>query len=453
MRVRRGISFAAAALALALVPAAPASAARTEVVTMPAFSPKLVTGGTVFFSRAPGRARVIRAVPGGGPAEIASLPDPPAADPFCCSQEYGTALAAEGGHAAASRRVLMYAKGAVAEDSFMLRAGPVTAPLPELYSCAGNHPFDVDGGRIAYLDGCINGGGPGSPVVVRDLTAPNAPIIHSIPVAGSTESVDLAGQHLAIGRIGAGNTFETIVRDLASDTEAYRAPGLAPSSLQADGKLVLRVGSGSGCRLDWYSKAEPVAHTIDICPSEGLKMAGDRIAIGREAADGKVTLDLLALDGQITTLATFGNGSLLNGIDFDGTRMVYAVGGCSTTQDKVYIDDLAGPAATEGGPCPGSIRSSKVRASSSGKVTVKFSCEEGCSGFLTLHRGGKQIVRSVDPLEEEPGTGRATMRLKSSNLKLLRSRGSLSVQARLQVQQRGGPARTFKRAIRLLEPK
>ena len=453
MGVRRGISLAAAALALSVVLAAPAGAARTEVATMPAFSPRLITGGTVFFSRAPGRARVIRAIPGQAPAEIASLADPPAADPDCCSQEYGTALAAEGGHAAASRRVLLHAKGALAEDSFALRAGPVTAALPELYSCAGNHPFDVDGGRVAYVDGCATAGGPGSPVVVRDLTAPNAPVIHSIPVEGETESVDLAGQHLAIGRIGSGATFQTIVRDLASDTEAYRAQRIGPSSLQADGKLVLRVGPGSGCRLEWYSKAEPVAHTLNVCPVEGIKMAGDRIAIGREAADGKATLDLLALDGQITTLATFGNGSLLNGFDFDGTRVAYAVGGCSNTQDKVYIDDLAGPAATEGGPCPGSIRSSKVRASSSGKVTVKFSCEEGCSGFLTLHRGGKQIVRSVDLLEEEPGTGKATMRLTSSSLKLLRSRGSLSVQARLQVQQRGGPARTFKRAIRLLEPK
>jgi hypothetical protein len=94
-----------------------------------------------------------------------------------------------------------------------------------------------------------------------------------------------------------------------------------------------------------------------------------------------------------------------------------------------------------------------VRATSSGKVTVRFTCEEGCAGFLTLHRGGKQVVRSVDLLEEEPGTGKSTVRLSNANRRLLRDRGSLVVQARLQVEQRTGPARTFKRAIRVLAPK
>jgi hypothetical protein len=443
-----------AALAALLVCAAPAGAARTEVVKMPVFAPQLVTDGVVFFSRARGEARVIHAAPGQAPATIATLDDPPSADPECCTLDYDTGIAAEGGHAAVSRHVVFFAKGLLAEDSFSLRAGPVGAPLPEIYACAGSHAFDVDGGRIAYVDGCGSGGGPNSPVVVRDLTAPNAPVIHNVPVTGTTGGIRLAGQHLAISRI-VGDNVEVGVHDLGAGSEAYKAAADSTLlALQADGKLLVRETVGSSCRLAWYSKAEPVPHRIEVCPVEGVRFAADRIALGRETGGSAVSIDLMTLDGQSTTAASFAAGSLLNGFDFDGTRLGYGVAGCSSPEDRVYIDDLTGPPPpTEGGPCPASISKSSVRSTSSGKVTVRFECPGGCSGFLTIRRGGAQIVRSVAFLNDPPGTRKATMRLTNSARRLLRERGSLVVQARLQADQRGPSPRTFKRAIRLLAPK
>lgn len=448
----RGIVAGFAVLAL-LVLAAPAGAVRQEVARMPAFSPQVAAGDAVFLSRASGRTRVIYGAPGQPPLEIGSLPDPPGADPECCSQEYSTALAADGSYAAASRRVVLYAKGALAEDSFSIDAGPVNSKLGRLYACGGNHPFDVDAGRIAYVDGCVSAGGPNSPIVVRDLTAPDAPVVQTVPVSGATVAIDLAGQHLAIGRIATGNVTETLVHDLSTNSQAYKVPHLNTMSLQADGKLAVQVGSGSGCHIDWYSRAEPVPHTIDVCPVEGMRLEGDRIAVGRMGGPG-ATIDLLTLGGASTTVASFASGSLLNGFDFDDGQLTYAVGGCSTPEDVVYLDDLAGPPpATEGGPCPASISGSRVRATSSGKVTVRFKCPDGCSGFLTLRRGGTQVVRSVAFLNEPRGTRKATMRLTNSARRLLRDRGSLVVQARLQADQRGPGPRTFKRAIRVLAPR
>jgi hypothetical protein len=449
--MRRGIAVAVALAMLVL--AAPAGAARTEVVKMPVFSPQLVTDGVVFFSRVGGEARVIHAVPGQAPASIATLPDPPGADPECCTQEYSTGLSADAGHAAVSRHVVLFAKGALAEDSFSLRAGAVGSPLPELYGCSGSHPFDVDAGRIAYVDGCSSGGGANSPIVVRDLTAPNAPVIHDVPVAGVTTAIDLAGQHLAISRI-AGDTVKVGVHDLGTGSQAYEAADDSTLlALQADGKLLTRETVGSSCRIAWYSKAEPVPHRLDVCPVEGVRFAADRIALGRESGSG-INIDLMRLDGQSTPVASFAAGSLLNGFDFDGSRLAYGAAGCSTSEDRVYIDDLAGPPPpVEGGPCPASISKSRVRATGSGKVTVRFKCPNGCSGFLTLRRGGDQVVRSVAFLNDPPGTRKATMRLTRSARRLLRERGSLVVQARLQADQRGPSPRTFKRAIRLLAPR
>jgi hypothetical protein len=451
MRVVLGLTGAVVLALLAL--AAPAGAARTEIVRMPNHSPKLVMGGdVVFLSRAPGETRVIHAAAGQSPTEIDSLDDPAAPDEDCCSQQYDVSLEADGSHAAVSRHLLFFAKGVLAEDSFRIDAGLANAKLSELYSCSGNHPFDVNAGRIAYVDGCVNGGGSGSPIVVRDLTASGAPVVDSVPVSGTVTSLDMAGQNLAFGRV-AGNTVETVVHDLGTDSESYKVAEGELVSVQLDGKLLQREQAGQGCRLAWYSKADPAPHRIDVCPIHGAKMAGDRIALGRAEGSG-ARIELRTLDGQATTVASFGASGLLTGFDFDGSSVAYGVRGCSSSQDALYRDDLAGPPPpTEAGPCPATISKSRVRASSSGLVRVGFKCPSGCSGFFSLRRDGKQVVRSVDFFDESPGSGRALMRLNGSTLRLLRQRGSLVVQARLTADQRGPADRTFKRAIRLLEPK
>jgi hypothetical protein len=449
----RLFGLAAAVVLAVLALAAPAGAARTEIVRMPNHSPQLVQGGgVVFLSRAPGETRVMHAAPGQAATESDSLADPPAPDESCCSQQYDVSLAADGGFAAVSRHVVFFAKGVLAEDSFRIDAGPASGQLAEFYSCSGNHPFDVDGGRIAYVDGCGSGGGANSPIVVRDLAAPGAPVVDSVPVSGVVTSLDLAGQHLAFGRV-AGNAVETVVHDLAADAEAYKAAEGELVSVQADGKLLQREQVGQGCRLAWYSKADPTPHRIDVCPIHGAKLVGDRIALGRAEGSG-VRIELRTLAGQTTPVASFGASGLLTGFDFDGSRVGYGVRGCSSSQDALYSDDLAGPPPPiEEGPCPATISKSAVRASSSGLVRVGFTCPDGCSGFFTLRRGGKQVVRSVDFVDQSPGSGKAIMRLSNSTRRLLRERRSLVVQARLTTDQRGPADRTFKRAIRLLAPK
>ena len=185
----------------------------------------------------------------------------------------------------------------------------------------------------------------------------------------------------------------------------------------------------------------------------GTVLAGDRIALGR-LGEASATIELMTLGGERTTVASFGGTGLVTGFDFDGTRVAYGVRGCSSSQDALYIDDLAGPPpATEAGPCPASISGKQVRASKSGLVRVGFKCPGGCSGFFSLRRGGKQVVTKVDFVDQDPGSGRALMRLGKSTRRLLRERGSLVVQARLTADQRGPADRTFKRAIRLLAPK
>ena len=152
-------------------------------------------------------------------------------------------------------------------------------------------------------------------------------------------------------------------------------------------------------------------------------------------------------------MASFTGFTHLTGFDFDGSRVAYGVRGCSSSQDVIYVDDLAGAAPpSEGGPCPAAISKSSVRASSRASLKVGYSCTLGCEGFITLRRGGKQIVKAITEVDRDPGSGKAKMELTGATSKLLKERGSLVVQARLQVNQRGSSPRTFKRAIRLTAP-
>jgi hypothetical protein len=445
------IRVAGAAALACLVCAAPAFAARTEVVRGSSYAPQLLTEGVVFQTTTPAAIDVKRGLPGQPPLTLTTLADPPGAGD-CCTVNYDVRVAASGNHVAASRWLQLFAKGLQAEDSFRIVAGPASAALKTLHECAGNHPIDVDGTRIAYTNGCTEAGGT-PPVVVRDLAIDGAPVVASLPQSALVSELDLAGQHIALQRV-TGQKQELAVRDLAQASDAYTVPGpFEGFSLQADGKLAVEhtVDEGS-CRIEWFSKAEPTAHRVEVCPFGHVNLAGDRLAMYRAVPSG-ATLDLVGLAGGTAAVASFTGFTHLRGFDFDGSRVAYGLRGCSSSQDVIYVDDLVGtPPMTEGGPCPGAISKSNVRVSSRGTFKVGFSCTLGCEGFMTLRRGGKQIVKAITEVDRDPGSGKAKMELTAATRKLLKERGSLVVQARLQANQRGPSPRTFKRAIRLTAP-
>jgi hypothetical protein len=447
------IGAAAAALFACLACAVPASAARTEVVRMYAFEPHLAGSAVVF--RAPARAgnRIMRAAPGQAPATLTTVEREPSFDDECCSVNSASELAASDGYVAVSRWVQFFAKGAEAENSFYIRAGPATGPLETLHQCYDNHPIDVDGTLLAYTNGCTEAGGT-PPVVVRDLAQQGAPAVAVIQQSSSVTDLDLAGQHLAMLRAPGGKP-EIEVRDFAQPNPLYTVPAdtVVQFSLQADGKLAVKQQSQSACAVKWYSKAEPTAHDVGVCPFGDVVLANDRIALERET-DSVASLDLVELNGQSRSVAAFGAAGMIEGFDFDGTRVAYAVGGCVVSQNAIFVDDLTGAASpAESTACPVVFTASKVRAASSGLVRIPFVCKVGCQGSMALTRGGKSLVTGVKAVDQRPGSGRVTLRLTRSARKQLADRGELAARASLQAGQRNGIPRTYKRAIRLLAPK
>jgi len=456
MRASLARYLPAAATALAcVVCAAPAAATRTEAARAPAYNPELTSSGVAFLSPAGHVTRVMHAVPGATPTKLAEYTNP-SADPDCCTANGEVSLAAGGPYVASSKWVQIYAKALLAQDTFQLDAGPAGGPFTTRFECSELRGIALDASRLAYSgDNCSEKDGGGDWIVVRDLVAAGSPVLASIPQTKKALGLQLAGQHVAIYGLD-GNSGEMRVRDLAAGSDAYKITGdVLGAALQADGKLAVATApSGTGgCRVDWYSKAEPVAHKIDVCPIGDVKLVGDRIALVRESGSG-VVLDIVDLSGALVrTVARFGAADMLSGFDFDGSRVAYAVSGCTQAGDTVYIDALTGETSpADSTKCPVSIGKSNVRASSSGLVRVGFKCSAGCQGYFTIVRGGKAIVKDVRLINQKPGSGKAIVRLKPSAFKQLRSAGSLAVQARLQAGQRSGQPRTFKRSFRLLAP-
>ena len=454
MRAMRRILVLGAVGLVAAFAAAPASATRTEVVRMYAFEPDLVNGGVVFRAPGNGGTRIMRAAPGVEPALLTTVePGQSADDDDCCIGSNASELAGSGDYAAVSRFAFFSVKGLEAENSFYIRAGPATGPLTTLHQCRDDHPIDVDGTLIAYTNGCTEGGGV-PPVVIRNLAVDGAPTVATLPQTTRVTDLDLAGQHVAMLR-SSGGVSEIAVRDYAQPNDAYTLPGkdIPQFSLQADGKLAVKEQGQTICRVRWYSKAEPTAHNIDVCPFGDVRLAGDRIALEREV-DSVSSLDLVSLNGQSQKVANFGAVGNVEGFDFDGTRLAYAVGGCVLQQNAIFIDDLAGePSAAESTACPVTFRASKVRATSSGLVKIPIRCDSGCQGYMSLTRGGKLLAKDVKQVNLQPGSGNVYVRLTASARKLLRQRRELSVRASMQAGQRNGIPRDFKRTTRLLAPK
>ena len=448
MRTWTGTALVTMLAGLAL--AAPAGAARTEVVRMPAHTPELVSGGAVFFSPSGGDLRVVRALPGQPAQTLTTLDRAPGGSEFATVFDRFR-LAASDSHVAASRHVAVNAKGAEAENSFFIQAGPAAGPLTTVHQCRDDHPIDVEDQRLAHTNGCTEQGGV-PPVLVRNLNTPTAQVTQVNNPPARVIELDLAGFHIAM-LSAPGGKRQIAVQEPGQPNPFYTVPAdnVIDFSVQADGKLAVKEQTEVSCRIVWYSKTEPTPHNIEVCPEGDIVLAGDQIALTRET-DSLGSLDIVPLTGVSQRVATLTLASTV-GYDFDGSRVVYAISGCVPRRDAVYLDDLAGgPTDSTSPKCAAKISRSAVRASSKGIVRVGFSCKEGCQGGFRLTRGGKSVA-SFKQLLQNPGSGKVSLRLTSATRKLLADRGSLNVRAEFQVGQNDGVPRDYRRTIKLLEPK
>jgi hypothetical protein len=439
--------------------AAPAAAVRTEAAHMPASTPALAGDSVLFYSFTPGKLRLIRARPGAAPATLREF------DVFgggqdheCCTESLSHGFSASGTHVAVSRFYEAYAKGSLAQSDFFLHAGPLGGELRHVFLCQFDHPYDVDGTRIAYVgDHCTERSGSSSDplrIVVRDLASEGAPVVSSFPVAQRPVRVELAGGHLAYST-AQGADRGVFVREVGAESDSYTVPGATSQwSLQPDGKVAVAYPEAlGGCRVDWHSKAEPSAHRLDVCPLSRVVLAADRIALQRR--EGAIdSLDLVGLDGARRSVVFTEPGGGFHGFDWDGTRLAYTVQGCLRADDRVYLEDLASdPPLVEGGECAVAIGPRTVRASKSGLVRLRLTPADGAEGVLVLWHGRQQATTREVRFAVASGTRSVPNRLNRGTLNKLRARGSLLLQARATVTQRSGSGRTYRRAVRVLPPK
>lgn len=433
---------------LCAVAAAPASAARTELSAGRGLgAPRLA--GTSVVAFAGSGSRVVRVDPDGSRTTLRELERPARA------QRYDAGFAASASHVAVARFYeVESARGS--ESSFRLEAGPLGGPLRQLFDCPGDHVFDVDGSRIAYIaDACTDGPGAEGRIVVRDLSVDGAPVVRSAETrrgASTLLPLDLAGDHVAYGAFATTEPRIAVI-DLVSGAEAYGFTGRygAGYSLQSDGKLA--VGRGQDCVIDWFSKAEPVAHTLELCPSGGLRLRDDRIALVRPGARG-AALEIVSLDGVRRPIARIEPRAAVGGFDFDGARVAYVARGCVEANSRLFVDDLeGGPVPVEGGACIGTLVPRTVRSSDTGLLRVRVRCPEGCSGSLELFNTGRRTSERPARFAFAGVEKTISIRLKARTRRQVRRFGSMVMKAPLSVRQRDGSFRSYGVPLNVLAPK
>jgi hypothetical protein len=457
--MKRGTWLLGAALGALLLVAPAATAVRTEVVHAPAGELRFAGDAVVFVSFDGSKVRLIRQA--GGTATVLHEYEAStvgADDDECCQTFLSRDFSVSATRVAVSRFYEAYAKGSLAQSDFTLETGPIGRPLSRLFFCPGNHPFDLDGDRLAYLgDSCTDPGtGPGQRIVIRNLAAEGAPAVFSTGVDGFTaqwlHALRLEGDHLAYG-VSQGPP-RVVVLEVPANAVRYQVDTFSSNwSLQADGKLALGYGENAsgGCRIDWYSKAEPTAHRIDVCPLGALKLVGERIAfMRRDRGAGTDSLDVVTLAGQSRSVVFTDPIGSFGGFDWDGSRLAYGVEGCLEDDDRIYVEDLTGePPVVEGGECPATIRPKTIRSPRNGLLRFEVACPEGCEGALNLFQGRQMRNTRPGRFEIVPGTGTVRVRLQSGLFRRTRSR---VMEARLEVTQRSGTGRVYKRAVRVLAP-
>jgi hypothetical protein len=314
----------------------------------------------------------------------------------------------------------------------------------------------VDGDRIAYLgDDCTEKTtGVGARVVVRDLAAAGAPVVASFPMAEQPNTLDLAGNHVALAGFFS-RPPELRVYDLKTSDVAYKLNhNFALFALQADGKVAVAHPTSLGeCRIEWFSRAEPVAHRIDVCPRGDVRMAGDRIAVDRLEGSGS-SLDVVSLNGARRSVTFFEPAGSLTGFDWDGARLAYGVQGCARVDDAVFVEDLTSdPPVVEGSPCIASIDTKTARSDRKGLVRLRVACAEGCTAELNLFSGRNMVNTRPSRVVIPAGVASRSIPVRLQSTRPLRVRGGRLYQARIVVNQRGSGARTFKAPVRVLAPK
>ena len=455
---RRMFTGGAATALAVLAFAAPAGAAVTQRSSgVPVTQVELAGERVVFGSFGGGKTRVLRADPGGPLATLAEFTGVAGEDDECCETYYSTGFSASATQVAVSDFYEAYAKGFLAQSDYRLRVGPVGDVPPLLFTCQGNHPYDVDGDRIAYLgDDCTERtSGQGARMVVRNLAAAGAPAEASFPMTEQPNTVDLAGNYVALAGFF-NKPPELRVYDTATSGVAYSINhGFAPFSMQADGKLALGHNAelSGDCRLEWYSPAEPVPHRLNVCPRGDVRMANNRIVAVRAGATTDA-LYVVALNGDFTSPAFFEAGAL-TGFDWDGTKLAYGVQGCTRTDDKLWVDDLGGnePPTAEGGPCTAEVLTRNARADSKGLIRVKVACADGCSGLLTLYSGRSVASRRSASFSIRSGGAARSVPIRLGTLREVRRRGSKSYTARVEIDRRGANTQAFRGTVRVLAPK
>jgi hypothetical protein len=457
-RMIGGAPLAALTALLVLLLAAPAGAAVTRMATAPVNDVELA-GSSVVFDSPGSTSRIFRVDPGGASTVLRTYTGVGGDDDECCQTFFNVEFSASATQIATSTFYEAYAKGMLAQSTYNLQTGPVNGAMSQLFECQGNHPYDVDGDRIAYLgDDCTEKSAGGPRVVVRNLASQGAPVVGSFPMTRQPNTLDLAGDFVALSGFFASEP-ELVIYNTAG-TEQYKLNhNFADYALQADGKVALAQTQqlGSDCRIEWFSKAEPTPHRIEFCPRGRIRMAGDRIAFDRaEPGTSVISLNLTTLDGQRQAYTLFDPASTLAGFDFDGARLAYGSNGCVQSQDVVWVDDLAPPGdspTVEGGPCTAQVETKNARATSKGLVRVRVRCPEGCSAGVSLYKGKAVASRKPGKATIAPG-GVKTIPVKLNTLRDVRRKGSQVYSARVSVEQRGtAQTRGFKGAVRVLPPK
>ncbi len=277
--------------------------------------------------------------------------------------------------------------------------GPLSGPLARLTTCsAGTYaPFSgavaVDASAVAYTacDGAlvIQDFAPGAPVPLRTIAQP--------PGAGVSD-VALAGRYVAYTRFrvgpGSGGAVRTIVVDRVTGSEAYSLPAEEDYDIGPDGLLaVTKFSGGVSCatgRLFWYSVSQPFPHPIAQNPClPGVRVRAGAIAAVVDAGRGQRALALVDLAGRRRDVAALGPQGVQRGdVDFDGSRLSYALGNCDGRSD-LFAVDVASDLSSEPIPtsCPVRLRSRRLRLGGRrAGVIVSLACPRGCTGSARLER-------------------------------------------------------------------
>lgn len=283
---------------------------------------------------------------------------------------------------------------------------------------------DVSRTAVATLDGCANR------VTVRDLATPGV----AAHVFAGDQRVRIAGSYLAVGTSGAafgreGGERDTItVYDWLSGRELYRvdAPSVGPPmfDIQDDGTLAFVRGSpATSYEVAVASPQQPAPRTLTSLYAFDMRIAQSKIAVREE---GQFRVFDLAGNQLAATSSHEGRGSL----DFDGTRLLYALQPCEVRY--VVTWDLQGSA-----PAPPAGRCPAARADTR-RVTIdvrhpRFSLRVHCPSMPALGCGSLVAAKLISRAGLGEFTRTQGLTLESGETRVLRF--SLSRPQRCELQE------------------